>query len=184
MRNVIGAVSPFAPLRVDRILHAAAAALAALGAIVQQPRPHVEGAELETVGELLVELDLERIVAARADRRIAPLDGLILREGPQGLRHDAGKARIRRRNAGVARGGRVDVRLQYGRTESEHRRVVHVISRAQELRVVREPRALVADVGCLEEHRLADLMLHGGGPILIARLHESVARVTDRRGAV
>src|SRR5205809_304537 len=68
--NVVLAQTPFAGLRVERILHGATAALSTLGAIVEEPRPDVERAELEAVREALVEIDLERIVTALADGHI------------------------------------------------------------------------------------------------------------------
>src|SRR5207247_4867989 len=92
--NVVLAQTPFAGLRVERILHGATAALSTLGAIVEEPRPDVERAELEAVREALVEIDLERIVTALADGHIAIFDRLILRIGPQSLGDDAGEARI------------------------------------------------------------------------------------------
>src|SRR5207247_2683404 len=79
IRDVVLAQPPLAGLGVEGILNGAAAPLSALGAIVQDPCPNVERAELKTIGEPFVEIDLERIVTALADRYIAIFDLLILR---------------------------------------------------------------------------------------------------------
>ncbi len=79
---------------------------------------------------------------------------------------------------------RVDVGLQHCGAERENLRVVHVVTGPQELRVVRQSSAFVADVGDVEHDALTDLVLESQRPVLVARLFQAVCRISHRCGAV
>src|SRR5262249_12610735 len=132
MRYVVCCEAPFTRLRVDGILNAdeASSALAAVRTIIVELRPRVERAELKTAREPLVEFDLDRVVAALADRDVAVFNRLVLWIRPQRLGDDSREARIRTADARGLRLRRVDVGLQQCRSEAKDLRIVHVVSGA------------------------------------------------------